>query len=239
MSKNENERGNISFTKTGYMQVIREVRKLYNAHITKIYQGALELHAELAKITGRGANDKRKALFEEYQHGQKYLRAKVSEFRFEKLSISYELWYAIKDEMFRGKGGTLCKPRKSAFKTITNKEASFSLPYIEETDLSFSLESLNMSWSVGRNNRSVERAHENAIARLVFDYLGKYKWRRGEGGVFYHDDEYAEDAARENGCGYESSISCTFGPRGKEIQDEKWDFMHQQARRSVRRSRKR
>lgn len=239
MSKYENENGSISFTKTGYMQVIRDVRKLYNAHITKIYQGALELHAELAKITGRGANDKRKALFEQYQNGQKDLRAKVSEYRSEKLDVSYELWYVIKDEMFRGKGGALCKPRKSAFKTITNKETTFSLPYIEETDLSFLLDTLSMSWSVERNNHSVDRAHENAIARLVFDYLGKYKWRRGEGGVFYHDDEYSEDAARENNCGYESSISCTFGPRGKEIQDEKWEFMHQQIKRSSRRSRKR
>jgi hypothetical protein len=236
MSKYEEERGTIQFTKTGYMQVIRDVRKLYNTYMKNVFQGALNIHAELAKIKGRGSNEKRISAFNEYTSGRKriYLK-KEGQYRSTELIINCELWWTIREEMFRGKGGTLCKPRKAAFKTLTNKETSFSIDYIDEADLSFSLDSLCMDWSVDRNNHAVDRAHENPIAKLVFSYLSNYKWRRNEGGTFYYDDEYSEDAANDNNESYSSSVSHVFGPIGKRAQDEERKIMLAMIKRDFRR----
>lgn len=236
MSKYEEERGTIQFTKTGYMQVIREVRKIYNTYISNVYKGVLNIHVELSKIKGRGSHDKRLLALNEYIHGRKRIHVKkAGEYRAKQLAISHELWWDIKKELFRGKGGTLCKPRKSAFKAITNKETSFSFDYIDEADMSFSFQTLSMEWYVDRNTRSVERAHENPLAKLVFGYLNNYKWRRNEGGTFYYDDEYSEDAANDNNESYSSSVSHVFGPIGKKAQDEERKIMLAMIKRDSRR----
>jgi len=150
--------------------------------------------------------------------------------------ISSDLSYLIQEEMFRGKNGTLTKPRRSAFPKLINKTREFTIEdgelYITFKDVcenTVGYKFINnkkvpitnkqpamISWRVENNNHAVESAHESPIGQLLLnDVLGKHKWLRGEGGVFYYIDEHMRDSDHDCGMGSSSSVSHTFGPAGK------------------------
>lgn len=90
-------------------------------------------------------------------------------------------------------------------------------------------------WEVQENNRAVESAHEGTLGKAFFQALHQIKWTRGTGGVFRHTDEYAKDAAIENG-NNPISISYQVGPEGEKISEAESGFARRPSRRSPGRS---
>ncbi len=213
MSCNESEWGKIHFTKTGYMQFIREVRKAYNTHVKSVHDAMLAAHKDLDRIKGRGATEKRKARFDQITDNG------IIRVSGHKVSLLSQWHYLLEKEMFRGAKGALTIPRKSAFKTLTNKEVGFYIPCGCEAGFSFTQHSDGtgeMDWRVNENNHAVDHAKATHGYGLVMGVLNKYKFKRKEGGVWYYESEYTRDGAKEGGCGDSVSDSSTFGPIGED-----------------------
>lgn len=190
MSTAQIEYGTIKFTKTGYMEMVRHVRTVYNDFLDSQYQFALQVF-ELAKTKGLKSpsevNDKLLTLVK-VNYLDTY-RIKGSPSSTKALITDHEL-FSINQELFRGKNNALCKPRKSAFKRLTNKDVSFSMDCDCGT-LTFNSDHQYIHWYVSENNHSVDSSHEHTLASTIFNFLDNdYKWKRGEGGSFNYWDEY-------------------------------------------------
>lgn len=238
MSCNNSENGNIEFTKSGYQVVLTAFRKAYNDYIDSVYASALSSYDKLAAIKGGSASKKRREAF-------KAMKGYNSDYYSEMLNgkaIPCDLMCTINDEMFRGANGALTKPRRSHFPKLTNKDRSFDLGEFSFNDSKTTVVGLEVSskgnreitntsqprieWRVDENNHAVEAAHACPLSKLLFNnVLRNYKWKKGEGGVFYYLDEYDIDSARDYGGQVSSSISHHFGPKGKKIQDDATDNM--------------
>lgn len=252
MSTYEHEQGNIHFTKTGYMQFIRLMRKEINDHLNRLYKGALAAHEELAKIKGRGATEKQKAKFEEFfgyprrYAGHGFFRSQVDgpyslRTKAGDVPVSYNHKYWLKQELFRGTNGKLTKPRKNTLPLLNNKQASFSLD-CDDGGFNFDERSLSARWLVDENNHAVQDAHASVGYSLFSKAISAYTWKRKEGGTFYYGSEYTREGAIENGMPVTDSVSCSFGPEGererfqslgyskKEIDKKVREFMDKQKR---------
>ncbi|APD92090.1 hypothetical protein BM525_19605 (plasmid) [Alteromonas mediterranea] len=223
MSTREHEQGEIQFTKTGYSQFVRILRAEINGHLTRLYNGALVVHAELAKIKGRGAFDKQRSHFEKYiqqprdnsgwgydsfpHQSNKVLATKLGH-----VPLSEEMKDWIENELFERSNNRLTKPRKSTLPILNNKQTDFRL---DCDDGVFRLDpTLNsLIWYVGENNHAVRDAHNSVGYSIFAKAINKYVWKRKEGGVFYYGNEYDEESARD-GCRIQDRVSCSFGPEG-------------------------
>jgi hypothetical protein len=231
MSNYNSEWGHIDFTKTGYNDFVRAYRKNHNAVFNAIFEWALACHQSLSTIKGRGALAKQLKQFD-----LKIRDAVITPFGYaDRVDIDFFTSEMIKDEMFRGQGGKLTKPRKSALSLLNNKQTSFGVTVNYNASLSFSLEYLRIEWSVDENNRAVEDANSATIHTAFSLTLRKYKWRRKEGGCFYYTDEYIQDAARENGHGDSTSTSCYFGPLGEDTRKREHEALFNSVSRRRRR----
>lgn len=205
------EKGTISFTQTGYMDVMRQIRKSYNDHINDVYAAALALHAKLAAMSGGKVSEKRKALFKDH----------VTDFRFywgyndKVVCDDYDLCQLVQTEMFRGANGKLTKPRRSAFPKLTNKIASFVFYCGTEGSVSLNEKTNSIRWEVDENNHAVEHARNSILGGRFIGILHKYKWRRNEGGVWYYMDEFSRES--DGNAEYESEF---WGPVGKKRQED-------------------
>lgn len=233
MSRYEHEYGTINFTKTGYMSFVRALRSAYNDFINELYQASLDIHTVLAAQTGSGKLQRQRDMFAEYTSEDRNLN-NVLKNGAPRFSISTNLWLHIKNELFRGEGGSLCKPRQSAFATLTNKQVAFNLPHCDEFTIALSDKYYTLSWNVRRNNHAVRDARAHPIADLMFSVLSDYKWKRGEGGVFWYTDEYSESADEENDENHSMEISGVYGPVGQAKEDDEHGVMRKSFRRPTR-----
>jgi hypothetical protein len=76
-------------------------------------------------------------------------------------------------------------------------------------------EKRTLDWYVDENNHAVERAWESLLGRTLQEKLSKIQWTRATGGAFRYSDEYARDAAMENGSNAVSLRNC-YGPLGEQ-----------------------
>jgi hypothetical protein len=214
MSCYGSENGHIQLSKAGYQKIMSTTRTMHNEYMDLLFTRAINAHAVLSKL---------RTLKEKVSAANKLMiyRGHDTGYYFNGLYVTGEMSSGIIDELFRGAKGALCKPRKSFFAKLTNKDRSFTIDCSDEGEMSFNDERCSLIWSVEENNRSVEQAHNSHMASKIFGYLGKYAWKRGEGGVFYQQDEYSRDAAREHGDSAES-VSNHFGPVGKKHQENSW-----------------
>ncbi|MGD1524085.1 hypothetical protein [Vibrio owensii] len=221
MSNNQESHGTISFTKTGYSEVSKAMRDIFNAYQEKKYQIALRLHAKLKanpKLLKKNDSDDERinSLFPQPAD----LDFSYRTFRRVK-SVEQSLTYSEKEEihqiLFRGKNGALCKPRQSDFKHLNNRQSSFTIDIgYDEAHISFSKDSSCITITVDRNNRSVDNAYNHELFSKLFSYLNsKYKWRKKEGGIIHYKDEYDE----ENHCGMSISKGEFFGPVAEQIRE--------------------
>lgn len=223
MSTREHEQGEIQFTKTGYAQFVRILRAEINDHLIRLYNGALVVHAELAKIRGRGAFEKQKSHFEKYIQqprsnsgwGHSTLPHQSNEVLATKLGhvpLSDEMKDWVEDELFGRSNNRLTKPRKSTLPILNNKQIDFNLD-CDGGDFRLSPTQNSLIWYVGENNHAVRDAHNSVGYSIFAKAINKYEWKRKEGGVFYYGNEYDEEQAR-HGCRIQDSVSCSFGPEG-------------------------
>jgi hypothetical protein len=87
-------------------------------------------------------------------------------------------------------------PKKNQFKHA--KLSAKGLPVGHEASIEF--KGSMVIWSVAENNHSVDRAHENSIAKHFFKRLADVKWTNRSGGSIVGNDEYNEES-REAGRG--------------------------------------
>lgn len=103
----------------------------------------------------------------------------------------------IFSELYRGKNGQLCKPRKSVFKALgkglleEDKTITFAISFY--ATINFNLENSSVYWDVEQGNHSVSESRDTFFAKLFFKELDSFKWRKGEGGDITYWDEYMSD----------------------------------------------
>jgi len=218
MSNYNSEWGTIQFTKTGYMQVIRAIRAAFNDHYTHAYATSERAYALLSGITGRGVSQLQKNRFDSWKEGRgdQSLRLNVNG---SPLRSDPSMIALIERELFRGKGGALTKPRKSAFPKLINTQTSFAISLLDgAASLRFAMNPKDgtgtCTWNVNEGNRGVEQAHESVFYGIFCRVLNHYKWRRNEGGEWLYTDEFSRDSAHEHGSSAES-VSRSWGPLGE------------------------
>lgn len=214
MSTNTRESGNIRLTKTGYQQLIRTTRTAFNAYYAMAYKKALEMHKTLSTIKGRGATLAQLDAFEMWDNGRHTLNLKTGS-----VTLDSTLIYLIKSELFRGKGGALTVPRKSAFPYFNNTQQEFKVTIADCAHIEFTKSPTGEGlayWCVREGNNTVREAKSSGAFDVLSDVLGAYKFKRNEGGCWYYIDEYEEHYAHEDGRSAESEISAEFGPLGEQ-----------------------
>jgi hypothetical protein len=221
MSTREGQHGHITFTRTGYTQFVRDLRARYNAYQDRGFDAAQAAYALLNKIEGRGSAQARRDALEqvrwvpEPRYTARYIQQVTMKTAQGNLTFDGELTWPIKQALFRNKAQTLLKPRRSDFPRLTNKVKAWSM---EVNELYVTLTPTDsggeLSWHIEYGSNNVRHANSTRLSQLVLEALAKHPWKRGEGGVFYSDDEHSQDAAIEHHMPYESAVSERFGPLG-------------------------
>lgn len=215
MSLHEKLYGTLKFTKTGYSQIVREVRKQYNLYIKNLQVRSLDLYDILKESTPN-------TLAVKMQRADHFIneRSIVLPHVRTDLASTHQHTQKLRDELFRGKNGGFTKPRMSSFPTLTNKMRSFTIECAEGS-FQFTENSDGTGqcrFTVPYNNHSVGHAFETGTYKAVSKALNAYKWKRNEGGVFYYESEHDNDD--ESGIKF-PDLNCVFGPLGKEAVDDR------------------
>ena len=210
MSTTTVEHGTIKFTKSGYTQIMRQMRDTFNARQDYFFLVAEAAYQTLSKTKNPTRSDAID-LFQSFDHGQKM--------RFAGMPTNRQFWvnenslFEIIDELFRGKNGNMNKPRKTGFKKLTNREKEYTV----ETHMGhFTFHEANafLEWNVTGNNNSVRDCHQDCMSIALFKTLKAYKWKRGEGGKFYYGDEYMwgwDEGEYPDDCDRKMEVSHSFG----------------------------
>lgn len=219
MSNYNSERGAIQFTKTGYMEVVRKFREKHNLFIDYLYDWSLALHSLIISHSPKLKQDELNFSCNNnarYPNGfieflcNNEASFKGAPFKPEKwMTIDSDLIYMVCNEIFRGAKQAACKPRKSTFKKLTNKNTVFSLD-ADCALITFDSKNQSIAWHVEENNHAVESSHKHAFARLLFSILNSYNWKRKEGGIIKYYDEYMREYLSS------PSITYSFGPLGED-----------------------
>lgn len=222
MSNYNSEHGNIKFTKTGYQQMIRAIRTAYNTYYANAFAVAEVAYKYLSAIKGRDALKRQRAMFDDWnQEDRLAMPARLA------LLDDYVI-DIIQSELFRGKDGTLTKPRKAGFPKFINTQQEFSVRVNLSATLTFSLYPNGEGyahWRISENNRAVEEVRASASYKVLMDVLGAYKWKRNEGGCWHYMDEYEKHYAQEDGREARSEISYAWGALGQQEKDDRHNAM--------------
>lgn len=216
MSRWEAERGSIQFTKKGFREVSVGLKAVQKKRMEKLLKYAQDAY-ELAKTVKPASRSDALAvgLFDAVGTPPLYVfYAEVNggySSRYPITDVEKEL---ISKELQRGKNGGLTKPRASAFKVLN--KPSFTIDVTEDATLTMIAETFTLEWRVSRNNRNVDQARNSPLYRLCFDVLGRYKWKRGEGGTFTMTQESLDDFSDDES---ESHTSAYWGPVGQKEKD--------------------
>jgi hypothetical protein len=98
----------------------------------------------------------------------------------------------------------------------TSKSCSLDL---EDATIIFRNEDRTVTWSVGENNRAVERSRKHPVAQVLFRRLNRIEWTRGTGGEIVGNDEYNRDADYAGGGG--NYVTATYRPLSKKEKEAK------------------
>lgn len=210
MSLHEKLYGTLEFSKTGYSQIVRDVRKQYNLYIKKLQERSLDLH-EILK------DSMPNTLAVKKQRADYFIQRSIITLPHVRndLASTRQDTQKLKEELFRGKNGGFTKPRMSSFPTLTNKTRTFTIQcdegYFQFTENADGTGTCRIA--IPYNNHSVDRAFETGTYKAVATALHNYKWKRNEGGAFYYESE--QDADDESGFKL-PEINQVFGPLGKD-----------------------
>ncbi|MBO9428171.1 hypothetical protein [Sulfitobacter sp. R18_1] len=197
MSTNQTETGYIKFTKNGARQVMKKIKNVQANWQDLRYSFALELYEQLKDLpkSKQSSNGARELVSFQARRGWEPSRMtlrKNSPCSNRMYLTSEDLW-SLSREIFRGKGGALCKPRKSAFPKpkSTDKDLSF---YFYGCSLEMGEDNL-LKWHVAENNHAADSACQHPVSKIIMsEYLGReYQWKRGEGGTVQTYSEDHED----------------------------------------------
>lgn len=102
-------------------------------------------------------------------------------------------------------------PKRLQFKPL--KMSANSIPVGHEAGIGFDRQRRVVTWEVGENNHSVERAHEHHTGKEFFRRLARVNWTRGTGGEIVGNDEYNRD--NDNAGGGANYVTQRFGSAEK------------------------
>lgn len=221
MSNYNSEHGSFRLTKTGYQQMIRAIRTAYNTYYANAFAVADVAYKYLSALKGRDALKRQREMFSQWNEEHRLsMPARLA------LLDNYTI-NIIERELFRGKDGSLTKPRKAGFPKFINTLQEFSMTICDGAGLSFHLNpdgSGYAHWRISENNRAVEEVRGTASYQVLMDVLSAYKWKRNEGGCWHYSDEYERDAAEEDGRESRSQISYAWGALGKEEKEDRMNL---------------
>lgn len=213
MSKREREFGTLSFTKSGYIEVVRKLRSDYNAYIKELKEAALTTY----EILSLYPKSKQREIYD-----------KMTRKRFNCLSFPRGDFFAtlqdiglIESELFRGANNRLTKPRAKMFKTLTNKEKTFTLE-LSDARFCFSENSDGSGlcvWDTQYGSNNVSSIEDSKVYKLVCNVLLSRKWRRNEGGLWLYRDENYEDSYCDHL--FPDEVVHVFGPVGESKMKER------------------
>lgn len=218
------EQGSISFTKTGFARISKLIIEGYNERQNTLYNFASNVYLALNSLPDAKQHDAFKSL--QYKNNGSFSLSSyggwiydtshqsplfLGKVQYPEQSLSYSEAYDLEDELFRGKNGRLCKPRKSSFKTVSFRGKNEI--QLSDGDLTVTLdkEECELEWNVSENNHAIRDAEESVLGSITLSSLNSHKWSKHEGGVF---DSYSEfNDPPMSGSDYPSR---RFGPLGEE-----------------------
>jgi hypothetical protein len=218
MSNYNSEHGSFRLTKTGYQQMIRAIRTAYNTYYANAFAVAEVAYKYLSAIKGRDALKRQREMFQGWNE-EHCLRMPARLALLDNYTINI-----IERELFRGKDGSLTKPRKAGFPKFINTLQEFTVQICDGAGLSFHLNSDGSGythWQISENNRAVEETRGTASYKVLMDVLRAYKWKRNEGGCWHYMDEYERHYAQEDGRESRSEISAAWGALGQQEKEDR------------------
>jgi hypothetical protein len=192
MSCEQREHGTFGFKQTGYTQIMRSVREMFQALDNYRYEVAVCMYEALKEkkvkkdhkatfkfIDENTSNNMYRCYHKEYMSMFKVYQVE-NKYGFEIDSDCIEM--ALK-EIYRNDNNTRLKPRRSAYPKLTNKDKSFEKEFGDDLiTICFMEKSLQFTWTVRDGNRTVDRADDHYMTGIFFKIVSNYKWKIGEGG---------------------------------------------------------
>lgn len=99
----------------------------------------------------------------------------------------------------------------------TNKTLTFS---IDDAGIRFDRENSTVRFSTPEDRHVIERIEGSPVYQVLMKCIREMRWTRGTGGRIWTDNEYADEARRDNGGSSDDLTSEAFGPIGA----ENWPF---------------
>jgi hypothetical protein len=212
MSCEQRENGTFYFKQSGYTEIMRTIRGVFQEfdafrfEIAVSIYDALKLNkikknkkAALKFLDTVGATNKSNAAdMHAYNHRnfatlnnnyELYLHTHyINMLSAQKISnphrfeIDKQCIALALDEIFRNENNTMLKPRRTAFPKLTNKDKSFSREFGYWIQISLDGDKKTINWSVESGNRSVDNSEDHYMTKIFFSLLDSYNWKIGEHG---------------------------------------------------------
>lgn len=187
------ERGTIIIPTKEWSKFRTALIKAWNADQLSKLERAKKAHAELtAAIKGKRGSKRTEAL----------RKAVDARFTRKRGGFMEEVDDDVRHLIVKGWGDNMTLkplPKKKDFKILpTSKSCAL---HLDEATIILKNETRTVTWDVAENNRAVERAREEKLAKVLFRLLDKITWTRGSGGKIVGNDEYNRDSDYEGGGG--------------------------------------
>lgn len=192
MAKDTYEHSTVTLSKKNFTAIMREIRELHTDYLKYILVAAQHSHSHhldgVKNIRELNLKYIANPTFDMYEDIPVHYAFSIG---------SYEQ-NLIKYELFRGKGETLCKPRKSTFKGFTNKDKTFTIQVGAWATIAFNHEKNTIEWNVEEGNHSVDESRATFLGKWLFYLFDQLTWRKDEGGfITYWDESMSNDLSDE------------------------------------------
>lgn len=214
MSRNEWEKGSFVVPSSEWAALKKKIREADGDMRARAYALACGIHAELSALPAaerRKDNTDRAWDFMKRKLGERAVEDERGE---DVRSMAVDAVCARSyDREKRTTVHSVTRPKKGDFAPHGNNVLRFDT---QDCCIEFDNETRTVHWTVHENNHAVERARASAIGTALFEAFRTMPWTRGTGGTIVGNDEYNEDAGRENGFGGGTYDKDGFGPKGGE-----------------------
>lgn len=204
MSCYEWERGTLKIPSVAWKPLRDGLAKAFNALQAKRYVLAVEVHAALKaeKSTAKRGSFTPGAAIRKLLETNRALASKLEK-------VELDDCYVLERILVAKETGALLLPKKKDFPlAVATKTLSYTA---DEGSITLRPESREVNWSVGENNRAIDRARESVMGNAFFTLLGAVKWTRGTGGEIVGNDEYNRED--ESAGGGANRVNEMFGPK--------------------------
>lgn len=216
MSKNEYENGKYKLPTANYSAFKKELVTCYNNIQIQYFEIANQIHEKLSTDYKEQIKTLLKTVKNESdgRYNQVFLNLinDICWKELDKRNRSIEDSYIVVELLIsrnQNERYKIKKPKKSEIKIAKN-----DVTHISEGEFFISFKKPEVTYDIPEGNRSVENAHRTTLYKTFYNALKKIEWTRNTGGCGHYDDEYSQDADRENHSSHRSRVVGAFGPIG-------------------------